>query len=258
MGRKRSEQRFQALIVAATKVFLAQGYRRAQIADIAQAMGVAKGTVYLYVESKEALFDLVLRHGDVLFPIGKPGSDSDAPHPILALPATLPVPTPDSASTLQFVAEELIEADPVPLLSQALSQDAPSSVSAELEGILRQLYRKMYRHRVSMKLIDRCAREYPELAAVFFQAGRTTVMQSLVQYLGLRIQQGYFRPVPDRAIAARMILENLTYWAIHRHWDPAPYPMDDRTVEDTIITLLMTMLLQEAHHDFAQTRPALG
>ena len=51
--------RFPDLIQAATRVFLAQGYRRTQMADVAAAMDAAKGTLYLYVESKEALFDAV-------------------------------------------------------------------------------------------------------------------------------------------------------------------------------------------------------
>jgi AcrR family transcriptional regulator len=34
------------------------------MADVAEALGVAKGTLYLCVESKEALFDAVLRYAD--------------------------------------------------------------------------------------------------------------------------------------------------------------------------------------------------
>src|ERR1041384_8870726 len=80
MPRKIPESRFQDLIDAATRVFIAQGYRHTQMGDVADALGVAKGTVYLYVESKEALFDVVLRSADV-------------PRPI-ALPPSLPVRTP--------------------------------------------------------------------------------------------------------------------------------------------------------------------
>ena len=36
---------------AATDVFIERGYRQTQMADVARAMGVAKGTVYLYVVS---------------------------------------------------------------------------------------------------------------------------------------------------------------------------------------------------------------
>jgi AcrR family transcriptional regulator len=47
------EDRFDQLVDCATKVFVEQGYRRTQMADVAEVMGVAKGTLYLYVESKE-------------------------------------------------------------------------------------------------------------------------------------------------------------------------------------------------------------
>ena len=64
MARSIPKDRFQDLLEAATAVFLEQGYRRTQMADVAARMGVAKGTLYLYVESKDALFDAVLRHAD--------------------------------------------------------------------------------------------------------------------------------------------------------------------------------------------------
>ena len=37
------------------------GFMAANLDDVAQKAGVAKGTLYLYVESKEALFDACLR-----------------------------------------------------------------------------------------------------------------------------------------------------------------------------------------------------
>jgi AcrR family transcriptional regulator len=46
----------EAIFAAALELFGRYGYRRTSIDDIARAAGVAKGTVYLYVENKEALF----------------------------------------------------------------------------------------------------------------------------------------------------------------------------------------------------------
>jgi AcrR family transcriptional regulator len=56
--------RFRQLIEVATETFIARGYRMTQMADVADALGVAKGTVYGYVESKEALLDMALRFAD--------------------------------------------------------------------------------------------------------------------------------------------------------------------------------------------------
>jgi len=47
------EERRNALLDAAEALFLAQPGRMASVAEVAQAAGVAKGTVYLYFPSKE-------------------------------------------------------------------------------------------------------------------------------------------------------------------------------------------------------------
>ena len=68
MPRTIPDDRLAKLVDCATEVFIAQGYQRTQMADVAKALGVAKGTLYLYVESKDALFDLVARCADDAHP----------------------------------------------------------------------------------------------------------------------------------------------------------------------------------------------
>jgi AcrR family transcriptional regulator len=46
----------ETILAAALELFGRYGYRRTSIDDIAREAGIAKGTVYLYVENKEALF----------------------------------------------------------------------------------------------------------------------------------------------------------------------------------------------------------
>jgi AcrR family transcriptional regulator len=48
-----------AILAAAQQEFLKRGYRHTSIETIAQAAGIAKGTVYLYFESKEDVFRAV-------------------------------------------------------------------------------------------------------------------------------------------------------------------------------------------------------
>jgi AcrR family transcriptional regulator len=60
------EQRRRELLDVALRVFAQRGYHHARIADIIDAAGVARGTFYLYFESKNAIFhalldDLLLR-----------------------------------------------------------------------------------------------------------------------------------------------------------------------------------------------------
>lgn len=67
------------IIGAATAVFSQKGYAAARIEEIAQRAGVGKGTVYEYFESKQHLFEEMLKyslrsHADVLLDALKTGN----------------------------------------------------------------------------------------------------------------------------------------------------------------------------------------
>src|ERR1700722_4570084 len=47
----------------ARSVFLGQGFDGASMNDIARAAGVSKGTLYVYFDSKEQLFEALIRDG---------------------------------------------------------------------------------------------------------------------------------------------------------------------------------------------------
>lgn len=228
MARRIPDRRLDDVVRAATAVFIAQGYRRTQMADVAAASGLAKGTLYLYVESKEALFDLVVRSADREGPV--------------ELPPRLPVPTPRPGATLEYVARALAERQAFPALREALARRTARNVGSELEAILRELYGTLARNREGLKVVDRCAGDHPDLAALWFTRGRELLLSLLVQYLGHR--RRHLRPSPHPAVAARVVLETLVFWAVHRHWDPAPQQVDDRAAEDAVIRFLLDALVK--------------
>ena len=231
MARKRPEDRIERLIESATAVFTALGYRRAQMADVAKAMGVAPGTLYLYVESKEALFDLVLRCAYA----GAPPSPAPP----------LPVPTPAPGATIAMVEERIAGERRFPALDEALARRRVTNAQGEFEGIVRELYRSLYRNRRAIKLVDRCASDYPELAAIWFNRGRRDLLVRLTKYLQDRCRRGLLRPIPDPPVAARVVLETVVIFAVHRHWDPSPQTMEEKTVEDTLVQILVYGLMKE-------------
>ncbi|MCA9566827.1 MAG: TetR/AcrR family transcriptional regulator [Myxococcales bacterium] len=53
---KRAEERRSQILEHALLVFAHQGYHGASVSDIVKAAGVARGTFYLYFDSKEAVF----------------------------------------------------------------------------------------------------------------------------------------------------------------------------------------------------------
>src|SRR5512144_2129197 len=59
--KRRSEARPGELVEAALALFSQRGFAATRLEDVAARAGVSKGTVYLYFESKEQLFEAVLR-----------------------------------------------------------------------------------------------------------------------------------------------------------------------------------------------------
>jgi AcrR family transcriptional regulator len=52
-----------AILDAALDIFVEQGFTPARLDDVAKRAGVAKGTLYLYFPSKQALFEALIRAG---------------------------------------------------------------------------------------------------------------------------------------------------------------------------------------------------
>lgn len=232
MARRIPDDRLEQLIETAANVFIEQGYRRTQMADIAEALGVAKGTLYLYVESKEALFDLVVRHADAQVGASVP-----------ALP--LPIRTPRAGATLRYVREELERHQSLPRLAEALARRRVTNVAGEIEHIVRELFQALAKNRRRIKLIDCSARDYPELAALWFDGARGGFLALLEHYLSDRVERGSVRLFPDIQAAARLILETTVFWAVHRHWDAHPQSVSDEVAEATVVHFVVNALTKE-------------
>ena len=76
---RRKEARPGELVAAALALFVEKGYAATRLEEVAARAGVAKGTVYLYFPSKEALFQQVVETGIV--PVLDAGEDLLAQHP---------------------------------------------------------------------------------------------------------------------------------------------------------------------------------
>lgn len=63
--RRRKEARPSELTAAALALFVEKGFAATQLDDVAARAGVSKGTLYLYFDSKEALFKAVIEEGIV-------------------------------------------------------------------------------------------------------------------------------------------------------------------------------------------------
>ncbi len=225
MPRATASDRLPELIRTAGNVFLAKGYRRAQMADIAAALGLSAGAVYRYVESKEALFDLVVRYE----------ADREGYRP----PDQLPVPTPAPNATLDFLSELLHREAGLPVLQKALATEAPSSASEEVAAIGREIFRAIASRQRGLKILERSALDWPELSEIWWGSARLSLVEVLTAYIQQRTTAGLFRPLPDAAAASRIFTETAAYFALHRHYDPEPTEMTIEVAEATLVAVLV-------------------
>jgi AcrR family transcriptional regulator len=61
--KRRKEARPSEVMAAALDLFVEKGYAATRLEDIALRAGISKGTLYLYFDSKEALFKAVIQEG---------------------------------------------------------------------------------------------------------------------------------------------------------------------------------------------------
>jgi AcrR family transcriptional regulator len=227
--RRRPPDRLAEIVGAALRVFAARGYRRTQMADVAREMGVAPGTLYNYVISKEALFYLVVDRAFVEAPAAEP--------------LAVPIPTPASGAILERLRGRLRAEAALPRLAAALGRRRPVEARVELEGIVRELYTLVERTREGIIVLERSAPEWPELARVFYVEMRRSLVGRLERYLTARIRQRRLRAVPSPVATARLLLENVATFAMHRQHDPDPTPIDDVTACDTVVDLIVNALV---------------
>ena len=227
-GKRDAHERLPELITAAVRVFTREGYRSARMSDVAAEMGVSEAAIYRYVESKEGLFVLAIRHALLL---------EDLPE------GALPLSPDPLAATLKEAREFIAEVVPFGTLAAALTGPDPDDAGAELEAILRELFELESRTREAADMLERSARQLPELADLLNEGIRRPVLAALTAYLERRVWAGLLRQTPDPAATARLILETLTWFARHRFSDPdgaaIPYPLAQETAVDALRHALM-------------------
>ena len=228
MVRPRSPDFLPRLLQAAAHVFARHGLKHARMADIAREMGVAHGSLYNYVESKEALFLLLVERWGQL--------ESD-----LAT-RDLPIRTPSMQSIVTRLRQRVAETFPLPALDAALRRRRPEDAARELEEIVRELFVRTEDSREGATILERSAVDVPELYALFFEQVRQGLFDRMTRYLATRMQTGDFARA-DPAVTARFIIETVTFFARHRHLDPAPPRFDDDTVRHSIVDLITRALI---------------
>ena len=226
--RRPPQERLLAVATEAGREFRRLGYRGTRTADVAAKAGMSSGSIFTYVESKEALFHLVFLHGFGALAESMPD---------------LPLATPAPGETLTLIEQNLRNVA-VPKMRAALRTDHPADVAAELRGIVEERYSMLERLWPVLSVIERCAAEMPDLEAYYFQRTRSAYFAQLAGYLEKRAASGYFRPVPEAAITARLITESVTWFAWKRREGRDAHTYDDQAVRETLTEFVCSALLE--------------
>ncbi len=210
MARRRPPDRLDQILQAASRVFARTGLGASKMSDVADEAGVSQGTLYNYVESKEALFRLLLDRG-----LGTPAPAA----------SELPLRSPTMGALARRMDEAIEASFPLPRLDQALAQRRVADASAELTGILDELFDRTLATREAADVLERSARDAPELAAVFYGKVRAGLLTKVTSLFERRIRAGLYQP-RDPRVLARLCIETITTFARHIYRDVAPPAFD--------------------------------
>jgi AcrR family transcriptional regulator len=253
--KRSAHERFPEVLAAAVRVFARDGYRSAHMSDVAREAGLSEAALYRYVERKEDLFALAIWHALLLEPLPvetqPTATQAAGGEPAVDFPLKAPSLDEMIGQARDFVAAEV----PFGALAEALLMTdplGPDDPAAELESIMRELFGLEEMTAQAADMIERSARELPELADLLNSGLRRPVLDALTGYLDSRAKAGKLRTTPDTAATARLVLETLTWFARHRHSDPygaaIPASLAQETAVDALLHALVPPQYLEARH----------
>jgi AcrR family transcriptional regulator len=231
MARTAAPNRVGDIVGAALRVFGRRGFARAQMSEVAEAAGVSVGTLYNYVEGKDALLLLCAAY---------------AFDPEAAIGGERPLTVGSRKTYLAKLRRHLDGLAHLPALDAALAANgAPKDVVAECTAIVADLFDLIARTRLGMDALERSARDVPDVAALFYGDVRLAFLRDLTEYIARRAKQRRIPSLLDPAITARFAVESVTWMARHRHGDPDGHLLDGDAVRASTIQLVTRAICGE-------------
>ncbi|MEM1048188.1 MAG: TetR family transcriptional regulator [Pseudomonadota bacterium] len=223
-GPKRDPAKAAAIAAASCTVLTAQGVRLTKVAHIAEAAGIAAGTVYLYASEKAVLVEMALRHA-ARMDLGA-GVGSAALNP--------------DTERFETVSAEAVDTRLVwPVLDRA-AEEAPGAVG--LETILAEAYDLLAGERILIALLDKCAGEVPVWERLYAEGARRRYLTAFEAAIRRLAGAGLVRSDVDHAAGARAILEMLVWMAMRRPGDTLPPACDEAAAREASLALASAAL----------------
>ena len=209
------------IIESSINIFSLKGYRNTQMVEIARDIGVSSGYIYTYFESKEALFDFLLRH---IFLNDSQTSDLST---VSNLKSASMV-----GSTYNSIKERYKANRYFPILFETVINKKNNNWTDNFQKILDELYRMFYKYKDGILLLERSFLDWPDLANFFFKEVRIELISCLEKFLRMKKEN---KAKLDHYTFARFIVDVLAYTTIFSHRDKYLPDIDDQMAKSTLM-----------------------
>jgi AcrR family transcriptional regulator len=180
------------IVEGAREIFLAKGFDAASMSDIARTAGVSKGTLYVYFENKEQLFEAIVHeecqvHAESTFDLDHSDHDVEAVLTRLGDAFLGFLCSPEKASALRTV---IAIADRMPEIGRVFYETGPAVGIAKLADYLKT------QNEAGVLAVDDCT----VAAAQFLDACQSTLFKPVLFNFSVRPQQDAIKHVVGIAV----------------------------------------------------------
>lgn len=205
------------IIDAGYEVFHKNGYKLAQMSDVASVMNGSVGSIYSYVKGKKALFDLCFLESFV---------DN-----FLNTVTELPFEQIEHQLMLDRYIASFLEQN------SALQKDFYVK-NPPLSEVIEFLFRHVTKFWRGIRMLDSSAKQWP-LLFDFYRLFRTEAYQGLSEYLVRGMENGKIRRLKEPSLSARLLIENIAYFAMHRRYDMILHDMDENSAYEVTLDAMV-------------------
>lgn len=131
----------------------------------------------------------------------------------------------------------------LPRLDKALARRRVTDAAAELTEIIDELYDRTLATREAADVLERSARDVPELAAVFYGKVRRGLFERLERLIAHRVASGHYHD-RDPGVVARIIAETVTTFARHIYRDVEPPAFDLAAARAVVVETLIAGIVK--------------
>ncbi len=224
LTRRPVAERLRDVSVRAAELLSERGYAGFRLADLAAEFGITEAAVYRYVQGKDALVHMAFRAA--LYPALDPVNQ--VPAPLVSRRETI------------LLAKRFLEKDsPLRQLRARLQLpvDGANAVEA-LHALLAELYRALHGHAVALRLIERIAKEWPELEQLWFAHIRRRFLDDFARWLERLMDRGALCRAGSPLTVAGVLVETVHQFALARQFEKSPVPLVDTEIEPALLHML--------------------